>query len=312
MNIFLFGIFIVIVFLNDQFKAFKFHNSRSFFHTRISSLKDAKGLSFDHLFGPKGEDYVWKMIRQDAEIEASKEPLLASFMHATILSQESLERALAFHLANQLASPSMISTQIQSLFLECFDKEDGFKYSLRKDIVAVMDRDPAVRSSTDVLLYFKGFQAIQTHRVSHWLWNNERETLALFLHTRSNTVYHMDIHPAACLGTGLLFDHGTGIVIGETAVVGNNVSMLHQVTLGGSGNKHVDRHPKLADGVTIGAGATLIGNIFIGKGSSIGARSMVLSDVPANSVAVGVPAKVINRSPSGDEVSDYDVVDYVI
>lgn len=190
-------------------------------------------------------------------------------------------------MANQLSSPAMISTQIQALFLEAFDQSPAFRYAVRKDILAVMDRDPAVKTSPDVLLYFKGFQALQTHRVSHWLWTHGRPTLALFLHSRANTVFQIDIHPGAKLGNGIFIDHGTGVVIGETAVVGDNVSMLHKVTLGGSGRKHVQRHPTIGDGVLLGAGATLLGNIKIGEGAHIGACSMVLEDIPAFSVAVG-------------------------
>jgi serine O-acetyltransferase len=203
-----------------------------FLNHKETLLEDAKGIQFNFLFGSAGEDFVWNMIRSDASIGAASEPLLASFMHATILSQKTLEKALAFHIANQLQSPAMISTQIQALLLEVFEKDKSIKVSLRQDIVAVMDRDPAVKSSTDVLLYFKGFQALQTHRVSHWLWNNDRKTLALFLNSRLNSVYQIDIHPGAQMGSGILLDHGTGIVIGETAVVGNNVSMLHQVNSG--------------------------------------------------------------------------------
>jgi len=194
------------------------------------------------------DDIIWKNLRKDAEIESQREPLLASFMHATILSHSSLEKSVSFHMANQLSSPAMISTQIQALFLEAFDQSPAFRYAIRKDILAVMDRDPAVKTSPDVLLYFKGFQALQTHRVSHWLWTHGRPTLALFLHSRANTVFQIDIHPGARLGTGIFIDHGTGVVIGETAVVGDNVSMLHKVTLGGSGRKHVQRHPTIGNG----------------------------------------------------------------
>ena len=234
-------------------------------------------------------------MRRDALFEASREPLLASFMHGTILSHTSLERSLAFHIANLLSSPAMISTQIQALILEAFDDCPQFKVSLRMDILAVMDRDPAVRTSPDVILYFKGFQALQTHRVAHWLWKTGRSTLALFLHSRANTVFSIDIHPGAKLGNGVFIDHGTGVVIGETAVVGDNVSMLHKVTLGGTGTQNTQRHPTIGNCVLLGAGATLLGNIKVGDGAQIGACSMVLEDVPAFSVAVGVPAKVISR-----------------
>ena len=181
----------------------------------------------------------------------------------------------------------MISTQIQALFLEAFENSVAFRHSIRCDILAVMERDPAVKTAPDVSLYCKGFQALQAHRVSHWLWKSGRPTLALFLHSRANTVFQIDIHPGAQLGDGVFIDHGTGVVIGETAVVGDNVSMLHKVTLGGSGNKDVQRHPIVGNGVLLGAGATLLGNIRIGDGAHIGACSMVLEDIPAYIVAVG-------------------------
>lgn len=256
------------------------------------------GIDDDAIFGPNGEDYVWEKLRKDAENEAAREPMLASFMHSTILSHSSLERSLAFHMANQLSSSAMVSTQVQALFLEAFESVPMLRRSLRMDILAVMDRDPAVRMSPDVLLYFKGFQALQTHRVSHWLWNTNRHTLALFLYSRINSVYQIDIHPGATLGEGLFIDHGTGVVIGETAKIGDNVSMLHKVTLGGSGKFHNQRHPQVGNCVLLGAGATLLGNIKVGDGASVGACSMVLEDVPPYSVAVGVPARVIaQRQP---------------
>ena len=224
------------------------------FAQRVSSTEKCTipdYLRFDNMYGEDGVDYVWEMVRDDAKREASREPLLASFMHATILSHSSLEQALSFHIANQLASPAMIATQIQALMLEIYEKDDFLKDALRKDIIAVVDRDPATKSFTDVILYLKGFQALQAYRISHYLWTHERQTLALFINSRVNSVYHMDIHPGSKLGIGILLDHGTGIVIGETAVVGNNVSMLHGVTLGGAGKKNVERHPKVGDGKLI-------------------------------------------------------------
>ena len=240
-------------------------------------------------------------------------------MHASVLSHSSLEKSLAFHMANLLSSPAMISTQIQALFTEALEKSESFRASLRTDILAVMIRDPAVVSYTDVLLYFKGFHALQVHRVAHWLWHEKRITLgeflyepahvlyyiilivfyfpALYLHSRANTVFQIDIHPAAKLGKGIMIDHGTGVVIGETAIVGDDVSMLHKVTLGGTGNKSIIRHPKVGDRVLLGAGATLLGPIIIGDDAHIGACSMVLENVASNSVAVGVPAKITSRKP---------------
>ena len=264
------------------------------------------GIEPNSIYGISGEDIVWESMRRDAELEASREPLLASFMHSTILSHSSLEKALSFHMANLLSSPAMGSTQIQALFLDAIDKSYGFKTSLRMDILAVMDRDPAVKTSPDVLLYFKGFQALQTHRVAHWLWKNNRSTLALYLHSRANSVFQIDIHPGAQFGNGIFIDHGTGVVIGETAVLGDNVSMLHKVTLGGCGKRDVVRHPRIGNCVLLGAGATLLGPITVGDGAHIGACSMVLEDVPAHSVAVGVPAKIIKQKQINSMMTDAD------
>lgn len=277
----------------------KYYNKRIIIKTSITKLNDHDcGIDPNSIYGKSGEDIVWESMRRDAEMEASREPLLASFMHSTILSHSSLEKSLAFHMANLLSSPAMGSTQIQALFLDAMEKSYGFRTSLRTDILAVMDRDPAVKTSPDVLLYFKGFQALQTHRVAHWLWKNNRSTLALYLHSRANSVFQIDIHPGAQFGNGIFIDHGTGVVIGETAVLGNNVSMLHKVTLGGSGKKDVVRHPRIGNCVLLGAGATLLGPITVGDGAHIGACSMVLEDVPAYSVAVGVPAKIIKQKIS--------------
>eukprot|EP01040_Poterioochromonas_malhamensis_P000627 gene624-669_t len=254
-------------------------------------------------YGPHGEDFLWESLRRDAAKEAAQEPILASFLHASVLSQPTLERSLAFHLSNLLASPAMISTQLQALFLEASENSSSFRDSLRLDILAVKTRDPAVKSYTDIFLYFKGFHALQTHRVAHWLWKNNRQTLALFLHSRANAVFQIDIHPGARLGTGILIDHGTGVVIGETAIVGDNVSMLHKVTLGGTGLKTGRRHPTIGDGVLLGAGSTLLGPIKVGHGANIGASSMVIGDVPDSAVAVGVPAKIILRKSNESSFS---------
>ena len=172
----------------------------------------------------------------------------------------------------------------------------NFKQSIRDDLQAVVDRDPACRSYLDALLYFKGFQALQTHRVAHWLWRSGRDTLAFYFQSQMNQIFQIDIHPAARIGTGVFLDHGTGVVIGETAVIGHNVSMLHSVTLGGSGRKHVDRHPKIGNGVLLGAGASVLGNVHVGAGSLVGACSLVLEPIPPHSVAVGVPAKIVGEA----------------
>lgn len=241
-------------------------------------------------------DAVWELMRYEAYREAQREPLLVSFLHSTILNHKTLESALAFHLANCLSSPAMISTQIQSLILEALDHSADFRKSLRADLMAVRDRDPACTCLPDVFLYFKGFHALQTHRVAHFMYKNgHRQVLAHYLQSQVSQNFQIDIHPNATLGSGIMLDHGTGIVIGETATVGHNCSILHHVTLGGSGKKGVDRHPKVGSGVLLGAGASVLGNIKIGEGCQIGAGTLVISDLPAHSVAVGVPAKIIGR-----------------
>eukprot|EP00814_Leptocylindrus_danicus_P007005 CAMPEP_0116020088 /NCGR_PEP_ID=MMETSP0321-20121206/9601_1 /TAXON_ID=163516 /ORGANISM="Leptocylindrus danicus var. danicus, Strain B650" /LENGTH=458 /DNA_ID=CAMNT_0003490737 /DNA_START=1659 /DNA_END=3035 /DNA_ORIENTATION=- len=249
------------------------------------------------------EDKVWDVMRMEARREAEREPLLVSFLFSTILNHDSLESALAFHLANRLASPSMISTQVMNLCLEALKNSPEFRKSLRDDIIAVRERDPACTCLPDVLLYFKGFHALQTHRVANYLWKSGRHVLAHYLQSQMSQVYQIDIHPNATLGSGIMLDHGTGIVIGETAIVGDNCSILHHVTLGGSGKKNVDRHPKVGDGVLIGAGASVLGNVRIGTGAQIGAGSLVISDLPDFSVAVGVPAKIIGEFRPADNTS---------
>ena len=219
-----------------------------------------------------------------------------SFLFSSILNHETMESALAFHMANRLKSPSMLSTQIQAVFLEALEESPDFKASLRRDIKAVMERDPACTCLPDVFLYFKGFHALQTHRVGHYLWRKGRKVLAHYFQSQMSQVFQIDIHPNATLGSAIMLDHGTGIVIGETAVVGDNVSILHHVTLGGSGRVNVDRHPKVGSGVLIGAGASLLGNINVGDGVQIGAGSLVIEDVPKGSIVVGVPAKIIGTT----------------
>jgi len=238
-------------------------------------------------------DHVWALLRYEAQREAQREPLLVSFLYSTILNHSSLESALAFHLANRLSSPSMMSTQIMSLIMEALNHSPSFRRDLRVDIMAVRDRDPACTSLPDVFLHFKGFHALETHRVANFFFKTGRKTLAHYLQSQVSQNFQIDIHPNATLGNGVMLDHGTGIVIGETATVGDNCSILHHVTLGGSGKKGVDRHPKVGNGVLLGAGASVLGNIKIGDGCQVGAGTLVLQDLQPHTVAVGVPAKII-------------------
>jgi serine O-acetyltransferase len=241
-------------------------------------------------------DLVWDLLRWEGyqSQESQREPLLVSFLHSTILNHNSLESSLAFLLANRLQSPAMmISTQLQSLILEALKDDKVFRRKLRADIMAVRDRDPACNTLPDCFLYFKGFHALQSHRVANWLWNNGKQVLAQYLQSQVSQIFQIDIHPNATLGSGIMLDHGTGIVIGETASVGHNCSVLHHVTLGGSGKKGVVRHPQVGSGVLLGAGATVLGPVTIGDGSQVGAGTLVISDLPAHCVAVGVPARII-------------------
>jgi serine O-acetyltransferase len=259
----------------------------------IEKFEVPKSIS-DYKYNPERSiDTVWQVMRYEAMQEAQREPLLVSFLFSTILNHETLESALAFHLANLLSSPAMISTEVMSLCLEALQKSQEFRKSLRLDLLAVRDRDPACTCLPDAFLYFKGFHALQTYRVAHYLWKSGRTMLAQHLQSQMSHIFQVDIHPNATLGQGIMLDHGTGIVIGGTAVIGHNCSILHHVTLGGTGKLGVDRHPEIGNGVLIGTGASILGNICIGNGCQIGAGTLVIQDLPPHCVVVGVPAKII-------------------
>lgn len=257
---------------------------------RSTEATDSEGCSTS---GNMAVDDLWLTIRAEAREDAEAEPVLASFLYSTILSHRSLERALAFHLANKLSSDTLLSSQLFCLIADTFIDDNTIREALRADLTAVKDRDPACETYSQCLLNYKGYLACQTHRVAHRLWGQGREALALALQSRASEVFHVDIHPAAKLGKGIMLDHATGLVVGETAEIGNNVSILHHVTLGGTGSLAGNRHPKVGDGVLIGAGATLLGDIYIGQGAKIGAGSVVLADVPPQTTAVGNPAKLM-------------------
>nr|XP_016469244.1 PREDICTED: serine acetyltransferase 5-like [Nicotiana tabacum] len=236
---------------------------------------------------------LWTQIKAEARRDAEAEPALASYLYSTILSHSSLERSLSFHLGNKLCSSTLLSTLLYDLFLNTFSNEPELRAAASADLLAARYRDPACVSFSHCLLNYKGFLACQAHRVAHKLWTQSRRPLALALQSRISDVFAVDIHPAAKIGKGILFDHATGVVVGETAVIGNNVSILHHVTLGGTGKIGGDRHPKIGDGVLIGAGATILGNVRIGEGAKIGAGSVVLIDVPPRTTAVGNPARLV-------------------
>jgi serine O-acetyltransferase len=255
---------------------------------------------------PASLDPVWQTVREETAREAEREPILASFLHATILNHETLEDALSFRLAGKLASVSLSSMLIREVMDEALREAPEIGAAARVDMQAVYERDPACRGLSEPLLYRKGFHALESSRVSHWLWSRDRHALALHLQNRISQVFGADIHPAARLGVGIFIDHATGVVIGETAVVEDNVSMLHEVTLGGTGKESGDRHPKIRRGVLISAGAKILGNVEVGEGAKVGAGSVVLSDVPPHRTAVGVPARIIGAVETGQPALEMD------
>jgi len=240
-------------------------------------------------------DEMWESIRAETTRAAQREPALASFLHTSVLNHAGLEAALSFILASKLGGPNVSALTLRDLIDGAFAADPAISAAIRADLAAVVDRDPACPGFTEPLLYFKGFHALQCHRVAHHLWTTGHEPLALFLQSRVSQVFAVDIHPAARIGKGIMFDHATSIVIGETAVVDDDVSMLHEVTLGGTGKETGDRHPKIRRGVMIGAGAKILGNIVVGEGAKVGAGSVVLDDVPPHSTVAGVPARPVGR-----------------
>jgi serine O-acetyltransferase len=238
-------------------------------------------------------DPVWSDLREEAIRMAAAEPILASFVHATILNHERLEEALTYHLAQKLGNADVGAMQVRQVFDQAFADAPAIGDEVRADLSAIYDRDPAVSSFAEPFLFFKGFQALQAYRVTHWLWLKNRKPMALHFQSRISEVFGVDIHPAARVGRGVMIDHGTGVVIGETSVIEDDVSMLQGVTLGGTGKEQGDRHPKIRRGVMLGAGAKVLGNIEIGAYSRVGAGSVVLKDVPERCTAAGVPAKVV-------------------
>lgn len=242
-------------------------------------------------------DEIWEKIRREAMGNAQQEPILASYLHATILNHSSPMAALSYLLANKLDSPTASSLLIREVIEEAFKAKPEMADCIAHDLDAVLTRDSACKEFSTPFLYYKGFHALQAYRVANWLWNQDRKPFALFLQNRISVVFAVDIHPAAKIGKGIMFDHATGIVVGETAVIEDHVSIMQSVTLGGTGKEGGDRHPKIQRGVLIGAGAKVLGNITVGENSLVGAGSVVLKPVEANSVVAGVPAiKVADRA----------------
>ena len=261
---------------------------------------------------------VWAALRTQAVEAANAEPTLASLLNAVVLSHDTLGEALSYQLARKLSDQELRAMSAREFCDAAFADEPDLVRQAEADLKAVFERDPACKSYVQPFLFFKGFQALQTYRVAHWLWRHGRQTLALYLQSRMSEIFQVDIHPAAKIGVGVFLDHGTGIVIGETAVVGDDVSMLHGVTLGGTGAERGDRHPKIGKGVLLGAGSKVLGNITVGEYAKIASGSVVLKPVPAHCTAAGVPARLVNCPTCEEPARTMDhtladvVYDYVI
>ncbi len=241
-------------------------------------------------------DPVWHRICDEATAAITAEPLMGGLIHAGILHHKSFEGALAYRISMKLASPEMSEQILREIADQAYRETPSLVAAARADLVATYDRDPACHRFMKPLLFFKGFQAVQSYRLAHWLYLKDRKDLAYFIQMRTSEMFGVDIHPAARIGQGIMIDHAHSIVVGETAVVGDNVSMLHSVTLGGTGKEDDDRHPKIGDGVLIGAGAKVLGNIKVGNCSRIAAGSVVLEEVPPMKTVAGVPAKIVGEA----------------
>lgn len=241
-------------------------------------------------------DPVWRQLREEAEAMVAGEPALSSFVYETVLNHGTFEEALVHRIGDRLGRDVVSPSLIRQTYLEALASDQSLSEILRVDIVAVQDRDPVSDRLLEPLLYFKGFHALETHRLAHWLWKQGRKDFALYLQSRASEVFQVDIHPAVPMGRGIFLDHGTGIVVGATAEIGDDVSILQGVTLGGTGKESGDRHPKIRNGVLVGAGAKVLGNIEVGACSRVAAGSVVLKPVPACSTVAGVPARVIGEA----------------
>jgi serine O-acetyltransferase len=256
----------------------------------MAHIQSKAASALDHV------DPVWARIRYEAQAVVRREPELATFIDSTILQNDTLEATVVHRVSVRLDRPEVSAELIRQAYAEAVESEPSIGIAFRADIVATFDRDPATDRFLEPVLYFKGFHAIQTHRLAHWLWHKGRKDFAYYLQSVSSSVFQCDIHPAAPIGRGIFLDHATGLVVGETAVIEDDVSILHDVTLGGTGKDHGDRHPKIRRGVMLGAGAKVIGAIEIGHCARVAAGSVVLKSVPHNTTVAGVPAKVIGEA----------------
>jgi serine O-acetyltransferase len=241
-------------------------------------------------------DPVWTRVRSEAEAVVRQEPQIAGFIKSAVLEQQTLEGAVIHRISRRLDHPEVSAVIIAEAFMDAVEDSPEIAEAFRADIIATYDRDPATTRFIEPVLYFKGFHAIQTHRLAHWLWHKHYKDFALYLQSRSSATFQTDIHPAAKIGRGIFLDHATGLVVGETAAIADDVSILHGVTLGGTGSENGDRHPKIGKGVMIGAGAKILGNIEVGHCARIAAGSVVVKPVPHNVTVAGVPARVIGEA----------------
>ena len=251
-------------------------------------------------------DPVWTRLRQEAETVIRQEPAMTSFIVTTILNHATLEAAVVHRVAARLGHSVVSDDLIAQTYLEAIEADASIGEAFRADIAAVADRDPASTRLIEPVLYFKGFHAIQTHRLAHRLWQNGRQDFALYLQSRASEVFQVDINPAVRMGKGIFIDHATGVVIGQTAVLEDNVSMLQNVTLGGTGKERGDRHPKIRRGVLIGAGAKILGNIEVGECARVAAGSVVLHPVPPKMTVAGVPARVVGAVTCAEPARSMD------
>ena len=253
-------------------------------------------------------DPVWSRLRREAEQAIAAEPAMTSFILSTVLNQRSFEEAVSHRVSARLAHGAVPAELIDQAFEEALAADPEISQGIRADVVAVLDRDPACYRLLEPVLYFKGFHALQTHRLAHWLHQQGRRDFALYLQSRSSEVFQTDINPAAKIGKGVFLDHATGLVVGETTVIEDNVSMLQDVTLGGTGKQGGDRHPKIRKGVLIGAGAKILGNIEVGQCARVAAGSVVLAAVPRNTTVAGVPAKVVGEAGCAEPARSMDQI----
>ncbi|MEO0936995.1 MAG: serine O-acetyltransferase [Pseudomonadota bacterium] len=241
-------------------------------------------------------DPVWSQITEEAQTAVRDEPLIGGFVHACVLHHKSLDKALSYRIAAKLASNEMSMVVVREVVDAAYAARPDLVEAARADLVAVYERDPACHRLLQPILFFKGYQAMQAYRIGQYLWSEGQRDLAYFFQMRVSEIFGVDIHPGARIGKGIFIDHAHSIVIGETAVVGDNVSMLHSVTLGGTGKEEEDRHPKIGNGVLIGAGAKVLGNITVGDCSRIAAGSVVLESVPGCKTVAGIPARIVGEA----------------